>query len=115
MDEIETFITKSYEMLQENLGKGRYFHTLRAVDNAPIVVHRNTSQFTYVLEGSGIGWLNGNEQPLKKGDKIVVEAGTLHRFKANKEGMTLFHIHIPDVGRENDREILEGDDYNRYV
>lgn len=115
MDEIETFIRKSHEILQENPGKGRYFHTLRAEDNAPVVVHRHTSQFTYVLDGSGTGWLNGRKQPLQKGDKIVVEPGTLHRFKANEEGMTLFHIHIPDEGRENDREIVKGDDYNRYV
>lgn len=29
--------------------------------------------------------------------------------------MKLFHIHIPDDGRETDRQIVEGDDYERYV
>ena len=28
--------------------------------------------------------------------------------------MILFHIHIPDEGRDKDRYILEGEDYNRF-
>lgn len=115
MAEIDKFIMKSYDMLQKDPNKGRYFHTLSSIDNSPTIVHKKTNQFTYVIEGSGIGWLDGKEYLLKRGDKIVVNAGTRHRFKANDEGMTLFHIHIPDNGRENDREVVEGEDYNRYV
>lgn len=115
MGDIEAFIIKSYEALQDNPKKGRYFTVLKNTDNAPIVVHRKTNQFTYVIEGSGVGCFNGKERFLKRGDKIFIEAGTLHQFKAKEEGLTLFHIHIPDDGRENDREILEGDDYNRYI
>lgn len=115
MEEIERFIMKSYRILQDDPKKERYFHTLKSTDHAPVVVHRKTCQFTFVMKGSGTGWFNGKEQPLKEGDKIIVEAGMLHQFKANEEGMTLFHIHIPDSGRENDREIVEGEDYSRYV
>ena len=104
MKEIDEFILKSYDLLRNDSNKGRYFHTLNRRDNSPTVVHKKTNQFSY-----------GKECKINEGDKVVITAGTHHRFKANDEEMILFHIHIPDSGRENDREIVEGKDYNRYV
>ncbi len=115
MKEIDEFILKSYDLLRNDSNKGRYFHTLNRRDNSPTVVHKKTNQFSYVIKGSGIVWLNGKECKINEGDKVVITAGTHHRFKANDEEMILFRIHIPDSGRENDREIVEGKDYNRYV
>lgn len=114
MGEIDKFIKQSHIDLQSEPKRGRYFHTLKSADSAPLVVHRRTNQFTYVIEGGGKGWFNGEERKLQRGDCVFVPAGTKHKFKADKGGMVLFHIHIPDDGRENDREIIEGEDYDRY-
>lgn len=115
MDDIlERYIKNSYEMLQEYDKKGRYFHTLTPEDNSPIVVHKKTNQLTYVISGEGTIILNGEAKKIETGNSFFVEAGMTHQFRAYSEELTLFHIHIPDEGRDNDRFIVEGDDYNRY-
>lgn len=113
-DLLEEYIRSSYELLRDHPQSGRYFHELTSRDNSPVVVHHRTNQLTYVLSGSGKAYLNGVEQPVCQGSALFVPAGTTHRFVAD-HSMRLFHIHIPDDGRENDRQIVEGDDYARYV
>lgn len=93
----------------------RYYHTLTKEDNSPVVIRDHTDQITYVVEGSGTVYLNGKEQNINAGNILLIESGTTIRFVANSEGLTLFHIHIPDTGREDDRRILEGKDFNRYM
>ena len=113
-DILGQYIKKSYEMLQEYDKKGRYFHTLTPKDNSPIVVHEKTNQLTYVISGKGTIVLDGEAGKIETGNSFLVEAGVTHQFMADSEELILFHIHIPDEGRDNDRFIVEGDDYNRY-
>ena len=115
MDDIlSQYIKSSYKLIQSYEKKERYFHTLTPKDNSPIVVHKMTNQLTYVVSGEGTIVIDGEAQYIEKGSCIFVEAGMTHQFKANSAELTLFHIHIPDEGRDNDRFIVEGDDYNRY-
>ena len=80
-----------------------------------MVIRDKTDQITYVVEGSGTVYLNEIKQNISTGNIILIESGTTIRFTADSEGLTLFHIHIPDVGREENRRILEGDDIDRYM
>jgi len=115
MDDIlSQYIMSSYRLIQTYEKKGRYFHTLTPEDNRPIVVHKATNQLTYVVSGEGTIVIDGEAQNIKKGSCIFIEAGMTHQFIAGSAELTLFHIHIPDEGRDNDRFIVEGDDYNRY-
>lgn len=108
------FIENSFSMLQTYEKKGRYFHTLKSDDNSPVVVHKQTNQFTYVISGEGIVFLNGIEKKITTNEGVFIPAGTTHRFIANTNDLVLFHIHIPDEGRDLDRYVVEGDDYDRY-
>ena len=115
MDDIlRQYIMSSYELLQNYEKKGRYYHTLTPKDNKPIVVHKKTNQLTYIVSGEGTIIINGDKKKIETGESIFVEAGATHQFIADSEELVLFHIHIPDEGRDNDRYIVEGDDYNRY-
>lgn len=112
-DILKEFIISSFQLLQDYEKRNRYFHTLTKEDNSPVVVHRHTDQLTYVLKGSGKAYLNGEEHIIWEGSALLVRAGTYHRFVTD-DTLQLFHIHIPDEGRDTDREIIEGDDYERY-
>ena len=114
-DTFKEFIKSSYNLLSNNPHKGRYYHTLTPLDNSQIVVHKETNQLTIVISGSGKAVLDGNETLLNKDDYIFIEAGTKHQFSALGSELVLFHIHIPDEGRDNDRFIISGDDYDRYT
>lgn len=109
------FIYSAYQNMNDYEKSGRYYHTLTRNDNKPIVVHNSTYQCTFVIEGSGIITANNKEYILKKNDIILLPPKTTHSFAAHTENLILFHIHIPDEGRDNDRTIVCGDDYNRYV
>ncbi len=111
---VKSFFEDSCQLLQRYEKRGRYFHTLKQADNCPLIVHRMTSQLTYVIKGSGFACLNGVIQEISQGVLVYIQPNVTHRFTANEEGITLFHIHIPDDGRESDREIIEGMDYDRY-
>ena len=111
---LKAYISSSYDLLKEYTHRGRYFHELTSQDNSPVVVHHRTNQLTYVLSGSGKVYINGVERTITEGAALFIAAGTMHRFVADPS-IKLFHIHIPDEGRENDREIVCGDDYDRYI
>ncbi len=114
MDETKKFIDSSYELLKNYEHKGRYYHSLTPTDNSPTVVHRKTNQLTYIIKGNGYAYLNDAKQEVHAGTMLFIEAGTQHRFVAISNELVLFHIHVPDEGRECDRYIIEGNDYNRY-
>jgi mannose-6-phosphate isomerase-like protein (cupin superfamily) len=114
-NELGRFLHHSYELMQNFQYGKRYYHTLTKEDNSPVVIREHTDQITYVVEGSGTIYLNGKDQNIKAGNLILIESGTTIRFIANSEKLTLFHIHIPDTGREDDRRILEGNDFDRYT
>ena len=111
---LQNFIYKSYRLMSDYEKKGNYFHNLTPEDNSPIVVHKKTNQLTYIIAGEGIAIINGISQKIKKDSVVFIEAGSRHQFVATTKEMTLFHIHIPEEGRNNDRIIVEGEDYNRY-
>lgn len=111
---LKEFINSSYELIQDYDRRGRYYHTLTPNDNSPTVVHNKTNQLTSIIKGSGTVVLNGIEKNICEGDNIFIKAGTTHRFLAKTDEMILFHIHVPDEGRDNDRYIIEGEDYNRF-
>lgn len=114
-NEMREFFKHSYELMKSYKHGRRYYHTLTKDDNSPVVIRDNTDQITYIVEGSGTVYLNGKGQNVRAGNIVLIESGTTIRFVANSEGLTLFHLHIPDTGREDDRRILEGDDFNRYM
>jgi len=114
-NELERFLHHSYNLIKDHPDGRRYYHTLTTEDNSPVVIHDHTDQITYVAEGSGTAYLNGKEQKVNVGNMFLIESGTTMRFIANSEGLTLFHIHVPDTGGEKDRRILEGKDINRYM
>ncbi len=111
---IDKFILSSYELLKNTGHSNRYYHTLTPKDNAPVVVHHITNQFTYIISGSGKAVLNGKEVSIKQGDSLFIEAKTTHQFIAGSEKLVLFHIHIPESGRNEDRYIIKGEDYERH-
>ncbi len=114
-NELRKFFQHSYKLMRNFKHGRRYYHTLTKDDNSPVVIRDHTDQVTYVVEGSGVVYLNGKEQNINTGNILLIESGTTIRFVANSEELTLFHIHIPDTGREEDRRILEGEDFNRYM
>lgn len=111
---LEDFIKNSYELLEGYHKKGRYYHSLLPTDNSPTVVHKKTNQLTYVMKGTGEFVLDGKSITLNENESISILAGTKHRIIAKSDELVLFHIHIPDEGRDSDRFIIEGDDYNRF-
>lgn len=113
--ELGRFLLHSYNLMQNYKHGRRYYHKLTKEDNSPVVIRDHTDQITYVVEGSGTVYLNGKKQNINVGNILLIESGTTIRFVADSEGMTLFHLHIPDLGREEDRRILEGDDIDRYM
>lgn len=113
--ELESFLQHSYELMQKYEHGRRYYHTLTKESNSPVVMRDHTDQITYVVSGSGTVYLNGRAKDINRGSILLIEARTTIRFIANAEGLTMFHIHIPDVGREDDRHILEGKDIDRYM
>lgn len=114
-EELQKFLHHSYNLMQNYEHGRRYYHTLTKEDNSPVVMRDKTDQITCVVEGSGTVYLNGTKQNISVGNIILIESGTTIRFTADSEGLTLFHLHIPDAGREDDRRILEGDDIDRYM
>ncbi|WP_409967524.1 cupin domain-containing protein [Bengtsoniella intestinalis] len=112
MNTLDFFVANAYGHLQDSSQKGRYVHTLLPSTNSPTVVHLETDQLSYVVDGTGTVWLNGEAHSLKSGQAVCVPAKTTHRFQATTP-LTLFHIHIPDGNREKDRAVLEGLDYER--
>ena len=108
------FVYSSYLRMKDYQHSGRYFHTLKKVDSSPTVVHHKTDQLTIVIEGSGVVILNGVKNYICSQDMIIIPAGTCHAFIADEKDLLLFHIHIPDEGRDLDRTVLNGTDYNRY-
>ena len=113
--DLENFLTHSFELLHNYPQGERYYHTLQEGDNSPVVIHDYTNQLTYIVKGSGVAYLNGLKQKVRDGSIVLIEAGTTHRFVAEPGGLTMLHVHIPDSGRDNDRRVVEGDDYNRYT
>src|SRR4051812_3986463 len=58
--------------------------------------HDKSDQVLLMLEGELIGEVGGDRPRLKKGDVIVIEAGTKHRFaNASDKNAVTFNVYSP--------------------
>jgi mannose-6-phosphate isomerase-like protein (cupin superfamily) len=59
--------------------------------------HADTDQVFYVVDGSGMAVLNGEQQAFDEGDAFLVHRGTEHNFlnTDSKDGLKLITIYAP--------------------
>lgn len=67
----------------------------------PEVVHSKTKELAYIIRGKAVGFLDGEKILLKKGDYLVIPAGTIHRFEAGKDGLEAVSIFAPPIDSVN--------------
>jgi quercetin dioxygenase-like cupin family protein len=65
--------------------------------------HLKAEELYYVLGGSGVALLNGEEHPLRAGDFLRLPPGTRHGFVTDKEELSMLNIHSP--GSRPDRDV----------
>lgn len=69
--------------------------------SGPKMIHSKTKELAYVIRGKAVGFLNGKKILLKKGDYLVIPAGTIHRFEAGKDGLEAVSIFSPPIDPAN--------------
>lgn len=114
--ENETFyqwILRAIPTIDESI-KLNYYHTLLPDDPSPIVIHSHAAQCSIVISGKGYTELNGIQSSISTGSIVLIEAGMSHKFWADCEPLTLFHIHLPYETMDSDREVL-GNDFSRHM
>jgi mannose-6-phosphate isomerase-like protein (cupin superfamily) len=57
--------------------------------------HKIAEEFYYVLEGTGVAFLNGVASELCQGDFLRLPPGTTHSFVTADEALVLLDIHFP--------------------
>jgi mannose-6-phosphate isomerase-like protein (cupin superfamily) len=72
----------------------------------PLVVHRQTSQITYVAGGRGFAFLEDRVFSIHPGDLLLFEANVPHSFAAWPHNLRLLHWHWPPASVDSDRELL---------
>lgn len=73
----------------------------------PEMVHSKTIELAYVIYGKATGFINGKKILLKKGDYLIIPAGTPHRFEAGRAGLEAVSIFAPPINPDNpDAEIV---------
>lgn len=65
--------------------------------------HKIAEEYYYVLAGSGLAILNGQEHALRTGDFLRLPPGTTHGFITGDEPLELLDIHTP--GSRPDRDV----------
>lgn len=79
-------------------GKGP-FSALRIVidphSHFPVIYHRDTAEFFYVLKGRGYGRVNRRQVRFKAGDSVYMKPGTLHDFHTGSSPMEALVIFSP--------------------
>jgi len=65
------------------------------------VTHARTREFVFIIRGKAAGFLNGTRIPLKKGDYLVIPAGTRHRFETGAQGVEALSIFAPPIDPAN--------------
>ena len=59
-------------------------------------VHSDNDQILFLVEGDGTVVLNGEEKPFRKGDLVLVKAGTEHNFiTAGNDPMKIITTYSP--------------------
>ncbi|NER38297.1 MAG: cupin domain-containing protein [Oscillatoria sp. SIO1A7] len=74
-------------------GPARLVHLF--VENAEKHYHKKTTEYYYVLNGTGQVSLDDNIQPIKKGDVIKIEPGVKHRAIEGEELLEILVIEVP--------------------
>ena len=69
--------------------------------------HAHRSEYWKVIEGDGIAQLNEEERPVKVGDEIEIEVGTLHRLTGGEHGIAVLEI---SFGEFNEADIIRTED-----
>lgn len=98
------------ENIEEKAKENTFFrHVLETGDYSQVVlmsiapggeigeeIHKDTDQILYLVDGEGKAVINGDEQPFKKSDLILVKAGTKHNFiNTGKEDLKIITIYAP--------------------
>ena len=75
--------------------------------------HKMRSEHWYVVKGTGIVTLDGNEIEVTKGKAVDIEIGAAHRIaNKGKEDLVLIEVQTGEYFGEDDIERLE-DDFGR--
>ena len=74
-------------------GPARLVHLL--VDKAEKHYHKKTTEYYYVLEGTGHISLDEKIQPIKKGDVIKIEPGVKHQAIEGETPLEILVIEVP--------------------
>lgn len=70
-------------------------------------LHWHSTCFVFVVDGSGIARLNGDERRVALNDFIVIRPGTSHGFEAGPEPLTLLSLHGPSLANGTEDIDLE--------
>jgi len=75
--------------------------------------HKRRAEHWYVVYGSGVVTIDGNEIPVSSGDSVDIVRGAIHRVEnRTNENMAFIEVQMGDYFGEDDIERLE-DDYGR--
>jgi quercetin dioxygenase-like cupin family protein len=58
-------------------------------------IHANEWEYHHVLEGDGIGYLDGQQMDYRPGKLAVIPKGTTHRVVAGRQGILILATFLP--------------------
>ena len=79
---------------QENAGTV-YRVTVEADQATETSYHQVAEEFYFVISGSGVAILDGQEYPIAAGDFLRLPPGTRHSFVTTSEPLQMLDIHVP--------------------
>lgn len=82
----------------EYIDRGNYIHVFTADDVDDVLIHTHDFiELVYVISGSAIEIVNGEEYSVKQGDIIFINCGGVHSFRP--EGHFIYHnvCFLPDL------------------
>ncbi len=68
------------------------------VDGARLHYHKRATELYYVLEGSGVVLLDGEEHPVRKGSIVHIPPGVVHGARGR---MRVLVVGIPDIAEDD--------------
>ena len=70
------------------------------------VIHKETTEFVYILGGTAKACLDGEVFRVKPGDYLVIPPGARHRFVTGKKAMTALSMFCPPMGLDKPDAVL---------
>lgn len=67
---------------------------------APALYHRRTEEFFLILRGTVHGRVGNRRRTFKAGDYCYLPPGTLHEFRAGKDGADTLDVFFPGLDLE---------------